>query len=145
MNKNNFLKLLIIAAMVVIAAFTIWPVENKLKGGLDIIGGVSFIYDIDTELLIEVGTFDFAQLHLQNELANHALRFSHRDTPRFRCAGAGRIDRVQSIDIEGQIDPPPRFTLHHLPGRPAGLPLHRTGQRRPSSSRSLPSAYRCGC
>lgn len=49
MNKNNFLKLSIIAAMVVIAAFTIWPISKKLKPGLDLGGGVSLIYDIDTE------------------------------------------------------------------------------------------------
>ena len=48
MNKNLTWKPLLIILLVVIAAWNVYPPQDKLKGGLDISGGTSLIYDIDT-------------------------------------------------------------------------------------------------
>ena len=48
MNKNLTWKPLLIILLVVIAAWNVYPPQDKLKPGLDIGGGTSLIYDIDT-------------------------------------------------------------------------------------------------
>ncbi|MBW8015613.1 MAG: protein translocase subunit SecD [Planctomycetes bacterium] len=49
MNKNQIWKLVFIVALVLIAIYQVTPLDKKLKPGLDLGGGVSLIYDIDTE------------------------------------------------------------------------------------------------
>lgn len=49
MNKNQFWKLGFIILLVVAAVALVYPPQDKLKPGLDLGGGVSLIYDIDTE------------------------------------------------------------------------------------------------
>ena len=48
MNRNLIWKPLLIVLLVVIAAWNVYPPKDKLKKGLDIGGGTSLIYDIDT-------------------------------------------------------------------------------------------------
>ena len=48
MNKNQTWKWLLIALLVAIALLNVYPPQDRLKGGLDLVGGTSIIYDIDT-------------------------------------------------------------------------------------------------
>ena len=48
MNKNLVWKMGLIIFLVVFAFFWVWPPQDKIKAGLDIAGGTSLIYDIDT-------------------------------------------------------------------------------------------------
>ena len=48
MNKNLYGKLALVIAIVVVAFLLVWPPQNKLKQGLDLAGGTSLIYEIDT-------------------------------------------------------------------------------------------------
>lgn len=49
MNKNPLWKIVLIVALVVGAAAIITPINKRLKPGLDLAGGTSLIYSIDTE------------------------------------------------------------------------------------------------
>ncbi len=49
MSKNQTWKKVLIVALVIIAALSITPLDKKLKPGLDLGGGTSLIYSIDTE------------------------------------------------------------------------------------------------
>lgn len=48
MSKNVFWKLVLIVFLIVIAAWELYPPDQTLKGGLDLVGGTSIVYDIDT-------------------------------------------------------------------------------------------------
>lgn len=48
MNKNLLPKFILIIVLAVGAAWTLYPPEKTLKGGLDLVGGTSLIYEIDT-------------------------------------------------------------------------------------------------
>ncbi len=48
MNRNLIWKPLLIVLLVLIAAWNLYPPQDKLKKGIDIGGGTSLIYDIDT-------------------------------------------------------------------------------------------------
>lgn len=48
MNRNLIWKLLLIIVLVVVAAWNVYPPQEKLPKGIDIGGGTSLIYDIDT-------------------------------------------------------------------------------------------------
>lgn len=47
MTKNLFWKNILIVAFAVVAAYTLFPPEKKLKPGIDLAGGTSLIYEID--------------------------------------------------------------------------------------------------
>jgi SecD/SecF fusion protein len=49
MGSNQLWKKVLIAVLVVIAVLALFPLEKKLKPGLDLAGGTSLIYGIDTE------------------------------------------------------------------------------------------------
>ena len=49
MNKNLAMKLVLIIVLVVVAAWTLYPPEKTLKPGIDLAGGTSLIYEIDTQ------------------------------------------------------------------------------------------------
>lgn len=49
MNRNPIWKPALIVSLVVIAIFTIYPLDQKLKPGIDLGGGSSMIFEIDTE------------------------------------------------------------------------------------------------
>lgn len=61
MNKNQIWKLLFIVLLVVVAILQVTPLSKKLKPGLDLGGGVSLIYNIDTEGLTTKETKGLAQ------------------------------------------------------------------------------------
>ena len=49
MDKNLALKLVLIIVFVVVAAWTLYPPDKTLKPGIDLAGGTSLIYEIDTQ------------------------------------------------------------------------------------------------
>ena len=49
MNKNFFGKISLILFFIVIAVLCVFPPQKKLKQGLDLAGGTSLIYEIDTQ------------------------------------------------------------------------------------------------
>ncbi|UCC23155.1 MAG: hypothetical protein JSW23_03625 [Planctomycetota bacterium] len=49
MDKNLALKLILIVVLVVVAAWTLYPPDKTLKPGIDLAGGTSLIYEIDTQ------------------------------------------------------------------------------------------------
>ena len=49
MSKNLFWKALLIIILVGLAAWNVYPPKEKLKLGLDLAGGTSLIYEIDTQ------------------------------------------------------------------------------------------------
>lgn len=48
MNKNLIWKLLLIAVLLILAFWVVYPPQERLKLGLDLAGGTSLIYEIDT-------------------------------------------------------------------------------------------------
>jgi SecD/SecF fusion protein len=61
MNKNLWPKIILIIVLVVLAAWTLYPVQKTLKQGIDLAGGTSLIYEIDTFGLSEADKKDLAQ------------------------------------------------------------------------------------
>ncbi|OXU14564.1 protein translocase subunit SecD [Sedimentisphaera salicampi] len=49
MEKKQHWKGVLILVLVVFAALSLWPPQSKLKPGLDLAGGASLVYSIDTE------------------------------------------------------------------------------------------------
>ena len=48
MNKNLTSKIILIIVLVAVGAWTLYPPGDKLKPGIDLAGGTSLIYEIDT-------------------------------------------------------------------------------------------------
>jgi SecD/SecF fusion protein len=61
MNKNLTWKIVLIIVLVVLAAWTLYPPSKTLKPGIDLAGGTSLIYEIDTHGLEEAEKKDLAQ------------------------------------------------------------------------------------
>jgi SecD/SecF fusion protein len=61
MNKNLTWKIVLIIVLVVLAAWTLYPPSKTLKPGIDLAGGTSLIYEIDTHGLQETEKKDLAQ------------------------------------------------------------------------------------
>ncbi|MBN1806285.1 MAG: protein translocase subunit SecD [Sedimentisphaerales bacterium] len=61
MNKNLTLKIIVILALVALATWTLYPPDKKLMPGIDLAGGTSLIYEIDTYGLEEAEKKDLAQ------------------------------------------------------------------------------------
>ncbi|MHC4271302.1 MAG: hypothetical protein ACYST2_03195 [Planctomycetota bacterium] len=61
MDKNLLWKILIIIVLVVVAAWSLYPPNKKLKPGLDLAGGTSLIYEINDEGLEEAQKRDLSQ------------------------------------------------------------------------------------
>jgi len=61
MQKNLTLKIVIIVVLVVVAAWTLFPPSKTLKPGIDLAGGTSLIYEIDTYGLEDADKTDLAQ------------------------------------------------------------------------------------
>ncbi len=53
MNKNLTSKIILVAVLVAVGAWTLFPPGEKLKPGIDLAGGTSLIYEIDTHNLKE--------------------------------------------------------------------------------------------
>jgi len=53
MGKNLLPKIVVIIVLVVLAAWTLYPPNKTLKPGIDLAGGTSLIYEIDTQELEE--------------------------------------------------------------------------------------------
>ena len=49
MNKNLMMKIGFILAVVIVAIFMLYPPQEKLKWGIDLAGGTSLTYEIDTQ------------------------------------------------------------------------------------------------
>ncbi|MCK4752293.1 MAG: protein translocase subunit SecD [Planctomycetes bacterium] len=49
MNKNLTWKIILITVLVFVAAWTLYPPDKTLKPGIDLAGGTSLIYEIDTQ------------------------------------------------------------------------------------------------
>ena len=49
MNKNLVPKSILIIVLVVVAVWTLYPPNKTLKPGIDLAGGTSLIYEIDTQ------------------------------------------------------------------------------------------------
>ena len=47
-DKNLLWKVLFIVVVAGLAFLEMWPVDQRLKGGIDLVGGHSFLYEIDT-------------------------------------------------------------------------------------------------
>jgi len=61
MGKNLAPKAVLIVILVVVAAWTVYPPAKTLKPGIDLAGGTSLIYEIDTYGLAEYEKQDLAQ------------------------------------------------------------------------------------
>ncbi|HPB93828.1 MAG TPA: hypothetical protein PLR31_09800, partial [Anaerohalosphaeraceae bacterium] len=48
MNKNLIWKMVLIIALTLLAAWVVYPPQERLKLGIDLAGGTSLIYEIDT-------------------------------------------------------------------------------------------------
>ncbi len=60
MNRNLTSKIILIAVLVAVGAWTLYPPGEKLKPGIDLAGGTSLIYEIDTHNLKESDKKDLA-------------------------------------------------------------------------------------
>ena len=61
MDKNLIWKIVLIIVLVVVAAWTLYPASKTLKPGIDLAGGTSLIYEIDTYGLEDTDKKDLAQ------------------------------------------------------------------------------------
>jgi len=61
MSKNLTPKIVLIIVLVLVAAWTLYPPSKTLKPGIDLAGGTSLIYEIDTHGLKESEKTDLAQ------------------------------------------------------------------------------------
>ena len=61
MEKNLTWKFVLIGALVVVAVWTLYPASKTLKPGIDLAGGTSLIYEIDTHGLTETEKKDLSQ------------------------------------------------------------------------------------
>jgi SecD/SecF fusion protein len=61
MNKNLVPKVVLIIVLVVVATWTLYPPSKTLKPGIDLAGGTSLIYEIDTQGLKESEKRDLSQ------------------------------------------------------------------------------------
>ncbi len=61
MNKSMFPKFILIIVLVAVAAWTLYPPNKTLRPGIDLAGGTSLIYEIDTQGLRETEKDDLAQ------------------------------------------------------------------------------------
>jgi len=61
MNKNLVWKIALIVVLVVVAVWTLYPPQKTLKPGIDLAGGTSLIYEIDTQGLSEKDKQGLAQ------------------------------------------------------------------------------------
>jgi len=61
MNKNMTLKIVFILVLVALAGWTLYPPSKTLKPGIDLAGGTSLIYEIDTHGLEVADKQDLAQ------------------------------------------------------------------------------------
>jgi len=61
MSKNLTWKIVLIIVLVVLAAWTLYPPNKTLMPGIDLAGGTSLIYEIDTHGLKELEKKDLAQ------------------------------------------------------------------------------------
>ncbi len=61
MHKNLTLKMVFILVLVAVAGWTLYPPSETLKPGIDLAGGTSLIYEIDTHGLDEADKKDLAQ------------------------------------------------------------------------------------
>jgi SecD/SecF fusion protein len=61
MNRNLWPKFILIIVLVVVAAWTLYPPDKTLKPGIDLAGGTSLIYEIDTQGLEGPEKKDMAQ------------------------------------------------------------------------------------
>ena len=66
MNKNPTWKFLLIVGLVAAAAWLVYPPQDKLQGGLDLVGGTSLVYEIDTTGLDPDERKDLAQNMIPN-------------------------------------------------------------------------------
>ncbi len=61
MSKNLTPKIVLIIVLVLVAAWTLYPPDKTLKPGIDLAGGTSLIYEIDTHGLKEAEKKDLSQ------------------------------------------------------------------------------------
>ena len=61
MDKNLTWRIVLIIVLVVVAAWTLYPASKTLKPGIDLAGGTSLIYEIDTQGLEKSQRKDVAQ------------------------------------------------------------------------------------
>jgi len=66
MNKNLVSKAVLVIVLVLAAVWVLYPPSQKLKSGLDLAGGTSLIYSIDTEGLSPEEQKDLAQRMIEN-------------------------------------------------------------------------------
>lgn len=48
-DPNRLMKWILVIGLVVVAIITLYPPSEKLKGGIDLVGGTSLLYEIDTK------------------------------------------------------------------------------------------------
>ncbi len=60
-DKNLYLKLLLIVVVVGLLAFELYPPKQRLKGGIDLVGGHVLLYEIDDAGLKEEQKRDLAE------------------------------------------------------------------------------------
>ena len=64
-DPNRLIKWLVIIAMVVVSLAVLYPSNEKLKGGIDLVGGTSLLFEIDTTGL---------DASMQRDLASKVMR-----------------------------------------------------------------------
>src|SRR3990172_4754638 len=64
-DPNRLIKWLLIIAMVVVSLAVLYPPNEKLKGGIDLVGGTSLLFEIDTTGL---------DSSMQRELSTRGMR-----------------------------------------------------------------------
>ncbi|MCP4708654.1 MAG: protein translocase subunit SecD, partial [Planctomycetes bacterium] len=90
MNKNLIVKLVIILGIIGLCMAEIIPVNEKLKKGIDLAGGTSLIYSIDTTGLTELEKSEIEEQMIR--ILRNRLDPNNKRNLVWRAHGGGRIE-----------------------------------------------------
>ena len=114
-DPNRLIKWLLIIALVVISLAILYPPNEKLKGGIDLVGGTSLLFEIDTTGL---------DPSMQRELSTRVMRIlKDRVDPKWQMNLEWRP--VGNARLEIRMPRPPKEAL----ARRRWPPLHRAFSR----------------
>ncbi|MFH1107629.1 MAG: protein translocase subunit SecD [Planctomycetota bacterium] len=100
-DPNRLIKWLVIIAMVVVSLAVLYPPSEKLKGGIDLVGGTSLLFEIDTAGL---------DASMQRDLASRVMRvLKERIDPKGQMNLEWRP--VGSTRLEIRMPRPPKEAL----------------------------------
>src|SRR3972149_4741714 len=119
-DPNRFIKWLLIIGLVAVSLAVLYPPNEKLKGGIDLVGGTSLLFEIDTTGL---------DPSMQRELSTRVMRIlKDRVDPKGQMNLEWRP--VGNTRLEIRMPRPPKEALERREGH--NKAAERLGARNPN-------------